>query len=156
MLTKSEIQNMLQCFEQWSLEYQNASHHSKIAEKELSKATEVMNDYEANAKEFYEMVKEEKCLCSKLVSLEERRRKLEEEIEIVNIEIAKTTEKRDEIRRGKLELYAKGREVKSKRDDLMMNVPRVKAEQQLAGITRGVGQTQGRIWARATWPINQK
>jgi uncharacterized protein YlxW (UPF0749 family) len=76
------------------LEYHNASGLSITAKIELSKASEVMNDLEANVQEFHEMDKEEMSLCNKLVSLQERKRKLEEEIEMVNVEIAKSTKKK--------------------------------------------------------------
>ncbi|CAL5184923.1 unnamed protein product [Lathyrus oleraceus] len=134
--TKIEIQKMLRCFERWSLEHHNASGLSANAKKELSKASKVMNDFEANVKEFHEMDKEEMCLCNKLVILEERKRQLEEEIKIVNVEIEKSKTQRDEVGRRKIELYEKGREVKAKRDDFMINVPRLKTEQQLGVITR--------------------
>ncbi|KAK2385547.1 hypothetical protein QL285_072774 [Trifolium repens] len=136
MTTKSEIQKLLQCFEQWSLEYHNASGLSITAKIELSKASQVMNDLEANVQEFHEMDKEEMSLCNKLVSLQERKRKLEAEIEMVNVEIAKSTKTRDMFVKTKTELYQKGRELKAKRDDLMINVPRLKAEQDLANKTQ--------------------
>ncbi|PNY13168.1 disease resistance protein (TIR-NBS-LRR class), partial [Trifolium pratense] len=136
LTTKSELQRLLQCFEQWSVEYDKASGLSTTAKTELSNASEAMNDLEANVKEFHEMDKEEMCLSNKLVSLQEKKRKLEEEIEIVNVEIAKFTKKRDEVGMSKTELYQKGRELKAKRDDLMINVPRLKAEQELANKTR--------------------
>jgi hypothetical protein len=136
MTTKSEIQKLLQCFEQWSLEYHNASGLSTTAKIILSKASQVMNGLEDNVQEFHEMDKEEMSLCNKLVSLEERKRKLEEEIEMVNIEIAKSTKKRDRVGKAKTELYQKGRELKAKKDDLMINVPRLKAEQDLANKTQ--------------------
>ncbi|CAK8532343.1 unnamed protein product [Lathyrus sativus] len=134
--TKIEIKKMLQCFERWSLEYHDASGLSANAKRELSKASEVMNDLEANVKEFHETKKEETCLCNKLVILEERKRKLEEEIKMVNVEIEKSKRKRDEVGRRKMELYEKGREVKAKRDEFLINIPRLKTEQQLATITR--------------------
>ncbi|CAJ2676064.1 unnamed protein product [Trifolium pratense] len=136
LTTKSELQRLLQCFEQWSVEYDKASGLSTTAKTELSNASEAMNDLEANVKEFHGMDKEEMCLSNKLVSLQEKKRKLEEEIEIVNVEIAKFTKKRDEVGMSKTELYQKGRELKAKRDDLMINVPRLKAEQELANKTR--------------------
>ncbi|MCI09128.1 TMV resistance protein N-like [Trifolium medium] len=136
MTTKSELQKLLQCFEQWSVEYHNASGLSITAKTELSNASEVMNDLEANVKEFHEMDKEEMCLCNKLNCLQERKRKLEEQIEIINVEIAKSTKEKDKVGKSKTELYQKGRELKAKRDDLMINVPRLKAEQDLANKTR--------------------
>jgi predicted nucleic acid-binding Zn-ribbon protein len=136
MTTKSEIQKLLQCFEQWSLEYHNASGLSTTAKIELSKASQVMNDLEANVQEFHEMDKEDISLCNKLVSLQERKRKLEEEIKMVNVEIANSTKEIDRVGKKKTELYQKGRELKAKRDDLMINVPRLKAEQDLANKTR--------------------
>jgi seryl-tRNA synthetase len=136
MATKSEIQKLLQCFEQLSLEYHKASCLSKTTKIELSKASEVMNDLEANVQEFHEMDKEDISLCNKLVSLQERKRKLEEEIKMVNVEIANSTKEIDRVGKKKTELYQKGRELKAKRDDLMINVPRLKAEQDLANKTR--------------------
>jgi uncharacterized coiled-coil DUF342 family protein len=68
--------------------------------------------------------------------LQERKRKLEEEIKMVNVEIANSTKEIDRVGKKKTELYQKGRELKAKRDDLMINVPRLKAEQDLANKTR--------------------
>jgi seryl-tRNA synthetase len=82
------------------------------------------------------MDKEDISLCNKLVSLQERKRKLEEEIKMVNVEIANSTKEIDRVGKKKTELYQKGRELKAKRDDLMINVPRLKAEQDLANKTR--------------------
>lgn len=136
MSTKSELQKMLRYFEQWSLEYYNASELSATAEKELSKANEMINYLDVNVKEFHEMEKKEMRLCDKLVSLEERKRKLEEEIEMVNVEIAKSRKRKDSVCKKKLELYKIGRELKGKRDDLMINVPKLKAEQEMGNKTR--------------------
>jgi hypothetical protein len=55
MTTKLEIQKLLLCFEQWSLEYHNASELSATADAELSKCSEVMNDLDANLKDFQEL-----------------------------------------------------------------------------------------------------
>jgi predicted nuclease with TOPRIM domain len=44
--------------------------------------------------------------------------------------------KRDRVGKAKTELYQKGRELKVKRDDLMINVPRLKVEQDLANKTQ--------------------
>jgi len=61
MTTKSEIQQLVQCLKQWSLEYHNAG---LSATAKLSKASEVMNDLEANVKEFKVLDNKENRLCS--------------------------------------------------------------------------------------------
>lgn len=136
LTTKSEIQKLLQCFERWSFKYHKASGLSAAAETELSKASEVMNDLDTNVQEFRNIEKEETCLSNKLVCLQEEKRMLEEKIKTLDADIKVSTKRRDMFRKRKMELYQKGREVKAKRDDLMINVPRLKTEQDLAGKTR--------------------
>jgi hypothetical protein len=55
----------------------------------------------------------------------EEKRKLEKKIKIINGHI-------DRICKEKIELYQIGREEKAKMDDLLINVERMKAEQQSA------------------------
>jgi len=68
MTTKSEIQQLLQCL--WSLEYHNAG---LSATAELSKASEVMNDLEANVREFKVLDNEENRLCSQWFACRKRK-----------------------------------------------------------------------------------
>jgi hypothetical protein len=123
--TKSQIQWLLQSFVQCCLKHDNASKFSITLEAELSKASEVKNDLEANVKEFHEMDKKEKNLCNQLAMFQEEKRKLEKKIEIINGHI-------DRVGKEKIELYQIGREEKAKMDDLLINVERMKAEQQSA------------------------
>jgi hypothetical protein len=122
---KSQIQWLLQSFVQCCLKHDNASKLSITLEAELSKACEVKNDLEANVKEFHEMDKKEKNLCNQLAMFQEEKRKLEKKIEIINGHI-------DRVGKEKIELYQIGREEKAKMDDLLINVERMKAEQQSA------------------------
>ena len=64
MTTKLEIQNLLRCFNRWCLEYCNAGLSATV---ELSRASEVMNDLEANVKEFKVFDNEENFLYNQLV-----------------------------------------------------------------------------------------
>jgi hypothetical protein len=107
------------------LKHDSASNLSITLEAELSKACEVKNDLEANVKEFNEMDKKEKNLCNQLAMFQEEKRKLEKKIEIINGHI-------DRVGKEKIELYQIGRQEKAKMDDLLINVERMKAEQQSA------------------------
>lgn len=130
--TKSLLLQLSQSFPQWSLDYENADLKLGSANAGLSKAVKVMNDLKANVREFQEMDKEEKCLCNQLDCLQGQKRDLEEKINAIKAEIAKSRVKRDAVAKRKRELFQEGKVVKEKRDDLWNQVPRLKAEQEWA------------------------
>jgi len=132
LTTKSEIQKLLQCFQQWSLEFHNASDLSESAEAELSKSSEVMTNLEANIKEFQEMDKAEKYLCNHFDNLQEEKRNLEFKIKIITIQMTDSTKLRGEIAKRKTELFQKRKVLKADRDKVTICVPKLKAEQEFA------------------------
>jgi hypothetical protein len=138
MTTKLEIQKLLLYFEQWSLEYHSASKLSATAEAELLKCSEVMNDLDANLKDFQELNMMEKFVCNELANMQEEKRKLEEKIKLINVHIANSTKRIDEIAKRKNELFQKGKMLKADRDDVRIPVTKMKAEKELAQRTQDI------------------
>lgn len=124
------MQKLLYCFQQWSLEFRNASDLSETAEAELSKSSEVMSNLEANIKEFQEMDKAEKILCDHFGKLQEEKRNLEFKMKIITIQIADCTKLSGQFAKRKTELFHKGKVLN--RDNVMTRVPKLKAEQEFA------------------------
>ncbi|GAU50347.1 hypothetical protein TSUD_296700 [Trifolium subterraneum] len=148
MAAKSEIQKLQQRFEHWSLEYHYASSLSATAEAKLSKASEVKNDLQANAKEFKKMDSEGNIVFYNLEFWQTRKRKLEEKLELTNGEIERYKEREDEVAKKKTELFDKGRMLKADWDDMMIRVPEVKAEWELANQTQDNIEFQNNTVAR--------
>ncbi|XP_058779383.1 TMV resistance protein N-like [Vicia villosa] len=123
-------------FSQWSLDYNNANIKLESATTDLTKA-EKMKDYlEDNVKDFREMDMVEKCLSNQLACLQEEKRELEEKMNAIKAEIADFTAQRDMVAKRKTELFQTGSVMKAERDDLRNQVPRLKAEKELANITQ--------------------
>jgi len=132
--TKSVILKLSHSFSQWSLDYNNAILKLESVTTNLSKA-ETVNDYlEGNVKDFREMDMVEKCLSNQLAILQEEKRELEEKINAIKSEIADFTAQREMVVKRKTELFCKGKEMRVERDDLRNQVPRLKAEKELAKI----------------------
>ncbi|KAK7314800.1 hypothetical protein VNO77_33328 [Canavalia gladiata] len=134
--TKSVIQQLSLSHAKWSLDYNNANHKLASATADLSKAQKVKNDLESNVKDFQEMDMVEKCLCNQLAILLEEKRDLEVKINAIKAEIADFTVQRDTVAKRKKELFHKGRMMKSERDDLRIQVPRLKADEEWVKMTQ--------------------
>lgn len=134
--TKSVILQLSHSFAQWSLDYKNAIFKLESATINLTKAEKVKDYLEANVKDFREMDMVEKCLSNQLASLQEEKRELEEKINAIKSEIADFTAQREMVEKRKTELFCKGKEMRVERDDLRNQVPRLKAEKELAKITQ--------------------
>ncbi|KAK7314805.1 hypothetical protein VNO77_33333 [Canavalia gladiata] len=132
--TKLVILQLSRSYAQWILYYDNANIKFESATADLSKAERVKDDLEANVKDYREMGMVEKCLCDQLVSLQEKKRDLEDKINAVKAEIEDFTVQRDTVAKRKRELFHKGRAMKAERDDLRNQVPRLKAEKEWAKI----------------------
>lgn len=134
--SKSIILQLSHGFSQWSLDYNNANIKLESATTDLTKA-EKMKDYlEDNVKDFREMDMVEKCLSNQLACLQEEKRELEEKMNAIKAEIADFTAQRDTVAKRKTELFQTGSVMKAERDDLRNQVPRLKAEKELANITQ--------------------
>lgn len=132
MTSKLKIKQLLQCFEQCSLEYNNASRLSKTAKAELSRAAKGKNDLKFNVKNFQELDMEEKGLSNRLVCLQEEKKELEEKIKMINVEIEKSIKRRDRVAKKQKELFQEGKTLKADWDEMSTCVPRLIAEYELA------------------------
>ncbi|MED6124979.1 hypothetical protein PIB30_064059 [Stylosanthes scabra] len=130
--TMSILQQLSTSFDQWSLDYQNAIRKIKSVDQSLSKAEKAKKGLNANVREFKETVTNEKALCTKLNSLVQKKRELEEQIKETKAKIARLKSKRDTAAKRKREVFENGKVLKSKRDGLMNKVPWLKAERDLA------------------------
>ncbi|QHO13951.1 hypothetical protein S245_053508 [Arachis hypogaea] len=115
--TMSILQQLSKSFAQWSLDYDNVL---KIKSPE-EKAKEDL------IREVKEIVTDEKALCTKLATLEQKKRELEEQINAVKAE-------RDTLAKRK-QVVLKSGKVLSERDGLKNQVPRLKAEKELTKVT---------------------
>ncbi|MED6192391.1 hypothetical protein PIB30_009754 [Stylosanthes scabra] len=109
--------------------------------EKILKAWQLLRDLKArqdangNVREFKEIVTKEKALCTKLDSLEQKKRELEEEITATKAEIARFTVKRDTVAKRKRQVFEDGKVMRSKKDGLMNKVPWLKAEMEWAFLT---------------------
>jgi cell division protein FtsB len=134
--TKSVLLQLSHGFAQWSLDYNNANLKIESATTDLSKVEKMKDCLESNVKDFRDMDMVEKCLSNQLACLQEEKRLLEEKINAIKAEIEDFTEQREMVAKRKTELFHKGSVIKAERDDLRNQVPRLKAEKELAKITQ--------------------
>ncbi|KAI4357639.1 hypothetical protein L6164_001576 [Bauhinia variegata] len=133
---KMVILQVLRSFSKWSLDYWYAIPKLELSAENLSNLENIEKDLEDNIKEFKDVARLEDCLRSKFVSLEERKRELEKQINAVNNEIAACKSERGRVAERKKEVFEKGRKINAQKEDLRNRVPQLRAEQEWAKTTQ--------------------
>ncbi|RYR57989.1 hypothetical protein Ahy_A05g023652 isoform B [Arachis hypogaea] len=133
--TMAILQQLSKSFDHWSLDYDNANNKIKSVDKSISKAEKANQGLEANVRKFKEIVTDEKALCTKLATLEQKKRELEDQIKTMKAEIAEFTKRRDKVAKRKREVFENGKVLRSKCDGLRNKLPRLKAGTEWAFVT---------------------
>ncbi|KAI4351969.1 hypothetical protein L6164_006267 [Bauhinia variegata] len=133
---RSAMLQLSTSFSQWSLDYNDASLKLESATATVSNVGKLQEGLETNIKEFREAETFENMASSQLAILEARKRELEEQIKAIKAEIADFKSARDDAVQRKRKLYENGRIIQSEKDNLRNKVPRLRAEQEWARITK--------------------
>ncbi|MED6192390.1 hypothetical protein PIB30_009753 [Stylosanthes scabra] len=129
--TMSMLQKLSTSFDQWSMDYHNGIGKIKAATECMSKAEKAKEGFIANAQDFKDIVTYEKALCNKLATLEQKKTELEQQINVITVEIARFKRKRENVTNRKREVFEDGKVLRSERDGLGSQVPRLEAEKEL-------------------------
>lgn len=115
---RSMIMEVSREFTHCSCDYSNASMKMEITKSSMMKADELEDGIEANKKHFREMVFLENDLHSQLVYLEERKKELEEQINVIKANISASESAKKKATNRKREIFEEGKMLKAQRDEL--------------------------------------
>ncbi|RYR57996.1 hypothetical protein Ahy_A05g023659 isoform A [Arachis hypogaea] len=123
-------------FAQWSVDYNIASVKLESADKELLRAEKVREELKGNKEEYKGVKMVEDTLRDQLESLEEKKRELEVQINAIKTEIADLSAESNIAAKRKREVFEIAKILRSERDGLRNQVPRLKAEKEWAKVTQ--------------------
>ncbi|KAL1319057.1 hypothetical protein AAHE18_15G250500 [Arachis hypogaea] len=136
LITKSLLSQLSTSFAQWSVDYNIASVKLESADKELLRAEKVKEELKGNKEEYKGVKMVEDTLRDQLESLEEKKRELEVQINAIKTEIADLSAESDIAAKRKREVFENAKMLRSERDGLRNQVPRLKAEKEWAKVTQ--------------------
>ncbi|MED6146143.1 hypothetical protein PIB30_031735 [Stylosanthes scabra] len=123
-------------FAQWSVDYNNARVKLESADKELWRAEKVIKELKVNKEEYKGVKMVEDTPRNQLESFEEKKRELEGQINAIKAEIADLNAESETAGKRKREVFENAKMLRSKRDGLRKQVPRLKAEKEWAKATQ--------------------
>ncbi|MED6223665.1 hypothetical protein PIB30_076241 [Stylosanthes scabra] len=134
--TKTLLSQLSTSFAQWSVDYNNASIKLESADKELWRAEKVIEELKGNKEEYKGVKMVEDTPRDQLESLEEKKRELEVQINAIKAEIADLKAESETAGKRKREVFENAKMLRSERDGLRKQVPRLKAEKEWAKATQ--------------------
>ena len=115
-------------FTHWSWDYTNESKKIEATTAKLLKVDELEEILEANKTHYREVMYLENELCNELAYLEERKKELEEQINIIKASISASESARNVATYRKREIFGEAKMLKFQRDESREQVPHLRNE----------------------------